>query len=112
MSSTRQNKVAKLVQKDLADIIQRERNVLARGILITVTEVKMSPDLSVAKVYLSMFPSADREIHLKNIDEKKRDIRGKLGNKLKNQLRIIPELIFYIDDTPDRVQRIDELLRK
>lgn len=112
MSSTRQNKVARLVQKDLADIFQREGSVLARGVILTVTEVKMSPDLGVAKIYLSMFPKNDREKHLKKINENKRALRGKLGLKLKHQLRIVPELIFYIDDTLERAARIDELLKK
>ena len=112
MSSTRQNKVARLVQKDLADIFQHEGFLLAQGTLITVTEVKMSPDLGVAKIYLSMFPQKNRETHLKKIIENKRIIRVKLGVKLKHQLRIVPELIFYIDDTLERAARIDELLKK
>ena len=112
MSSTRQNKVARLILKDLAAIFLRESTVLAPGMMITITEVKMSPDLGVAKIYLSIFPPKDREIHLKKIDDAKRDIRWKLGEKLKSQLRIVPELIFYLDDTLDRAARIDELLKK
>lgn len=112
MSSTRQNKVARLIQKDLATVFQQEGNTLAQGIIITVTEVKMSPDLGVAKIYLSLFPPTEREKHIKKINDSKRSIRGKLGAKLKNQLRVVPELIFYVDDTLDRAAKIDELLKK
>jgi ribosome-binding factor A len=111
MDSTRQQKVSKLVQKELAFVFQKKGSSLAGGALITVTEVKVSPDLSQAKVYLSFFPVKDKEAFLKNVQNHTPMIRHELGNQVKKQLRIVPELIFYIDDSLDRAEKIDRLLK-
>jgi ribosome-binding factor A len=112
METTRQHKVARLVQKELADIFLKIGRNLAPGVLITVTEVRISPDLSVAKTYISVFPTAKREKTLASVKNSVKEIRHTLGTKVKNQLRIVPELVFIIDDSLDRAERIDQLLKK
>lgn len=112
MSSTRQLKIARLLQKELAEIFQREARSLFKGAFITVTAVRVSPDLSVAKVYLSFLAVKDKEALLEHIKTHVKEIRKQLGMNTRNQLRVIPELIFYIDDSLDYAERIDELLKK
>ena len=112
MDSTRQLKVSRLIQKELGDIFQRETRILFGKALITVTQVRVSPDLSVAKVYVSLFNVPDTKILLKLIQEHTKDIRTKLSDRIKKQVRIIPNLVFYLDDSLDYAMRIDELLKK
>lgn len=110
--STRQQKVGKQLQKDLAEII-RERGMSAfGGALISVTSVRVSPDLAVAKVHLSIFPSAKAPEVLKLVEASSKSIRGELGKRVSKQLRIVPEMTYFIDDSLDYVARIDELLKK
>jgi len=111
MENTRQQKIARLLQKELGEIFL----LYARGIqgtLISVTNVRVSLDLSVARIYLSIFPSEKSGTLLNNIQESVKSIRFELGNRVKNQLRIIPELSFFIDDTLDYLENIDNLLKK
>lgn len=111
MESTRQQKIGRLLQKDLSDIfLQYAREY--QGTLITVTRVNVSSDLSIAHVNLSVFPSNKGEEILKGVKENAKSIRFELGNRVRHQLRIIPDLIFHIDDTLDYLERIDELLKK
>lgn len=112
MESIRQEKINTLLQKDLGEIFQRELNHLTSGAMVTVTKVKVTPDLSMAKVYLSMFASSDNAALLKNIRSHSGEIRGKLGNRISKQLRSVPQLNFYIDDSLDYIERIDELLKE
>ena len=112
MDSTRQLKVSRLIQKELGDIFQRETRILFGKALITVTQVRVSPDLSVAKVYISLFNVPDTKVLLKLIQEHTKDIRTKLSDRIKKQVRIIPNLVFYLDDSLDYAMRIDELLKK
>ena len=107
MYSKRQNKVSRLLQKELADIFQKEYSGRA---FITVTVVRISPDLSYAKVYLSIMGGAGKEEVLDNIKTRKKEIRKQLGNRIKNQVRIIPDLEFFIDDSLDYEENIDRLL--
>ncbi len=110
--STRQQKVGKQLQKDLAEII-RERGMSAfGGALVSVTSVRVSPDLAVAKVHLSIFPSAKAQEVLKLVEAASKSIRGELGKRVSKQLRIVPDMVYYIDDSLDYVARIDELLKK
>jgi ribosome-binding factor A len=111
MDSIRQNKVARLIQKDLADIFQHESRNLFQGKLISVTVVRVSKDLSVAKVYLSIFPSEGSDEVLNLIKQVSGQIRGILGHKVGKQLRIIPELSFFIDDSLDYIDNITTLLK-
>jgi len=111
METTRQNKIARLIQKDLSTIFQQQTRQ-TRGILISVSVVRVSPDLSVAKAYLSIFPSDKAEEILENINAQTSQIRFALGNLERHQLRIIPELKFFIDDSLDYVENIDRLLNQ
>ena len=109
MQETRQNRISRLLQKELASIFQTQTRMM-HGVLVSVTRVKVSPDLSICTAYLSIFPSEKGDELLKNINEK--TIRYELGQRVHNQLRIIPELRFFIDDSLDYLERIDELLKK
>jgi len=110
MESTRQQKVARQIQKDLSEIFMRESREVANGKMITVTAVRMSPDLSFAKVYLSIFPSDNASEFLDKLQHHVKHIRLELGKKVRHQLRIVPELAFFIDDSLDYMEHIDELL--
>ena len=112
MSGTvRQQKFGKLVQKELSDIFQRDKRGILDNAFITVTEVQISPDLSVARVYISMMLVKDKERLLENINLHKKEIRKALGERIRNQARIIPELAFFIDEVEERAMKMDELLR-
>lgn len=110
--STRQLKVAKELQKDLAEIIRSKGMAMFGGAMVSVTEVRISPDLSVAKVYVSIFPSSKAEAAMQIIEDNARAIRGELGRLVAKQFRIVPELVFHLDSTLDYVEHIDELLKK
>ncbi len=111
-ASTRQLKVAKELQKDLAEIIRSKGMAMFGGAMVSVTEVRISPDLSVAKVYVSIFPSSKAEAAMQIIEDNARAIRGELGRLVAKQFRIVPELVFHLDSTLDYVEHIDELLKK
>ena len=111
METTRQNKIARLIQKDLSTIFQ-EQTRKTHGILVSVSVVRISPDLSFAKAYLSIFPSERGVELLKNINEQASAIRYKLGTLERHQLRIIPELRFFLDDSLDYIDNIDRLLKQ
>lgn len=109
--SKRQEKVSKLLQKDIADIFLKEAQ-LFKNALITVTKVRVSPDLSYAKVYLSIFiPGDDTQNIILAIQDQTANIRYALGKKIKNQVKKIPELAFFLDDSLDYIDHIDELLK-
>jgi ribosome-binding factor A len=113
MSGNRQDKVARLVQKDLGDIFIREEQSLFNGFRLTATVVRVTADLSRARVYVSYFhPGADPEDVLAMVRSRKSAIRGELGNRVRNQLRKVPELEFYYDDSADYAEKIDRLLKK
>lgn len=111
MQETRQNKIARLLQKELAEIFQSQTRMM-RGVMVSVTRVKVSPDLSICTAHLSIFPSNKGEELLRNINANEKSVRYELGKRIRNQVRIIPELRFFIDDTLDYIERIDELLKK
>ena len=111
MQETRQNKIARLLQKELSIIFQQQTRA-TRGTMVSVTRVKISPDLSVCTAYHSIFPSEKAEQMLRNITANEKQVRYELGTRVRHQLRIIPELRFFIDDSLDYIERIDELLRK
>ena len=101
-------KVSKLLQRDLGDIFQRESPHIADGAM--VTKINMTRDLSVAKVFLSLFATDNKEDLLKKIRKHTKDIRFRLGQKVGKQLRIVPELQFFIDDSLDYIENIEKLL--
>ncbi len=111
MDSTRQNKIERLIQKELSDIFLHQTKSM-RGVIVSVSEVRISPDLSIAKAYLSVFPSEKGEEIVQNINKNMKSIRYDLGTRLRYQLRIIPEIKFFVDETLDMLDHIDELLKK
>lgn len=108
--SNRQLKVGKLIQKDLGELFQKDSKGMFGKAFITVTAVKMSPDLSMAKVYLSFLMVEDHKQKIDEINKKKSEIRRILGNKIGKQVRIVPDLIFFLDDTAAYASKIDDLL--
>lgn len=111
MQETRQAKISRLLQKELAQIFQSQTRMM-HGVMVSVTRVKISPDLSVCTAYLSVFPSKKGEEILNNVNANAKTIRYDLGQRIRNQVRIIPELRFFIDDSLDYIDHIDELLKK
>jgi len=111
MTTTRQHKVSRLLQKELGDYFQRQGSSLTGGKMVTVTVVRISPDLSLAKVYLSIFPADKAGENIRAISEKAGLVRSTMGNRLRNQLRHIPEFAFYLDDSLDYIDRIEGLLK-
>ena len=112
METTRQKRISKIILKELSKIFQKETYQFLGGILVTVTDIKVSKDLAIAKVYLSIFPSKDPVLSLESITKNKKFFRKLLAKELKNQIRIIPELIFYLDDSSSYAEEIDRLLKK
>lgn len=100
-----------MIQKELAILFRQESKTLFRGVMISVTIVRMSPDLKVAKVFLSFFGTKDSKAELKHINEIQGDIRRRLGMVMRNQLKYIPELHFYQDDSLEYAAEINELLK-
>lgn len=111
MEGTRLQKIERLLQKELGDIFQKQTQAM-HGVLVSVSVVRVSPDLSVAKAYLSIFPSAKGEELLKAIRANTKAIRYDLGQRVRLQLRKIPELSFFIDDSLDYIEHTDSLLNK
>lgn len=109
METTRQQKINRLIQKELGDIFLKDTRQL-KGVLISISNVRISPDLGTAKIYLSIFPSDKSKELLANIKLNVKKIRYDLGLALGKQLRIIPELMFYLDDSLDYLENIDRLL--
>ncbi len=110
MQETRQNKIARLLQKELSVIFQQQTRGM-HGVMVSVTRVRVSPDLSICTAHLSIFPSERAEEIMENINKNEKQIRYELGTRVRYQLRIIPELRFFIDDSLDYIDRIDELLK-
>lgn len=111
METTRQNKISRLIQKELSEIFLLQTKSM-NGVLVSVSAVRISPDMSIARVYLSVFPSGWSQEIVKNINDNMKSIRYELGTRVRHQLRIIPELKFFVDDSLDYAERIDELLKK
>lgn len=109
MQETRQNRIARLLQKELSLIFQSQTRAM-HGVMVSVTRCRISPDLSICTAYLSIFPSERGDEMLQNVNRNEKTIRYELGKRVRNQLRIIPELRFFIDDSLDYLERIDELL--
>ena len=112
MESVRQQKVARLIQKEMADIFLKESRALFGNVFISITTVRMSPDLSVAKLYLSIMLREDKKVILKEIQAQSKPLRKLLGDRIKKQVRIIPEIIFYLDDNVDYANHMDDVMSK
>ena len=111
METTRQNKIARLIQKELSDIFLLQTKAM-HGVLVSVSIVRISPDMSICRAYLSVFPSERSQEIVDNVNNNVRELRYELGTRVRHQLRIIPELKFFIDDSLDYIEHIDELLKK
>ena len=112
MESTRQKKVARLIHKELAEIILHHTTELAPGKMISVTTVRVSPDLSLAKTWVSIFSSEHSAEIMNGLRNNVPKIRYELGQKVRNQLRIVPEIAFFIDDSNDYIDNITNLLKE
>lgn len=112
MESKRQQKFAGVIQKDLAEIFQREGSNLLPNIMVTITKVRVTSDLAIARVYLSFFNSTNNSLALNTIKAHAGEIRYKLGSRIKDQARIVPQLEFFVDDTSEYVERMDKIFDK
>lgn len=108
--SERQNKVARQIQKDLSELFIKFAKDWFPGVILSVQTVRVSPDFSLAKCYISIFPSGNKEEILKRVGDMNKEIRYQLGKRIKNQMRKVPELAFYLDDSIDYIEKIDGLL--
>lgn len=111
MDSIRQNKVNSLLKQEMAEVIRTYNRQLLPGGLITVTGVRVSPDLGVARFYVSPFPATDKSAVIQRVRKMVPKLRGELGKRVGKQLRIVPEIIFYLDDSLDKAEEIDQLLK-
>ena len=111
MASIRQEKIAGLIQKELSQIFRKEARTICIGAMVSVTVVRMSPDMGLAKAYLSIFGSASKDEVFKNIQAQNKTIRHDLAKSTRNQLRRTPELMFFLDDSLDYADQINQLLK-
>ncbi len=111
METTRQNKVARLIQKEMSTVLRTEGSRHIPGKMISVTKVRVSPDLGLAKVYLSIFPSGTANDDLKILKKARKTFRFQLGKIIGKQVRVIPELAFFLDDSLDYLENIDNILK-
>lgn len=110
--TTRQLKFARLIQKEISEIFQRDKRGILDNAFVTVADVRVSPDLGVAKIYISMMLAKDKAAILEKITKRKGEIRKALGEKIRKQVRIIPELVFFLDEVEENAQRMDSLINK
>lgn len=108
--SLRQKKVAKVIQQDLGEMLRISGPTIKSGVMFTVTKVRITPDLSLARVYVSLFPAKDPQEIMDKINANSKEFRFQLGKKVRHQLRIVPELQFFLDDSLDYIEKIDKTL--
>ena len=112
METTRQKKVSKLLQKDIAEILQKKlKKQGSLGVLLSITKVSVTVDFSVAKVFLSVFPSQMSDQIIQEVSKMSSRIRHEVAQKAKKQLRKIPELLFFLDDSLDYIEKIEDSLK-
>ncbi|WP_183562061.1 30S ribosome-binding factor RbfA [Mucilaginibacter sp. SP1R1] len=112
MESKRQQKFAGVIQQDLAAIFQREGMNYLPNTMVTITKVRVTPDLAIARIFLSFFGNNNLQLALQTIKSHASEIRYKLGSRIKDQVRIIPQLEFFVDDTSEYVERMDKIFEK
>ena len=112
MPSTRQLKVARLLQKELGDMLQRDNRHLLGNAFVTVTRCEVSPDLSVAKFHLSFLLAKEKEATMKELEFNKKNFRQQLGARIRHQLRIVPELVFFLDEGAEYAGEMEGILNK
>ena len=111
METTRQQKIARQIQKDLGEMFSRELAGVVKGAMVTVTEVRMSPDLEYARIRVSVFPFDKHPVIMAALEANNRLVRKTLGAKIRNQMRVVPELTFVLDDSFEYIEKIDKLLK-
>lgn len=112
METTRQQKIAKQIQKDIADIFSKEGAPIIRGKLVTVTSVRVSPDFSYAKIYVSVFPFESNAEIMDSLEKNNWLIRKALGTRIKNQIKSIPEIQFFLDDSLEYIENIEKAMNR
>ena len=112
METTRQQKIAKQIQKDMADIFQKEGASLVRGTLVTVTGVRVSPDFSYANIYVSVFPFEQSKTLMDRFAHQNWFLRRALGQRIRNQLKNVPEIQFFLDDSLEYIEHIEKALKE
>ncbi|KYG81423.1 ribosome-binding factor A [Roseivirga ehrenbergii] len=110
--SKRQLKFSKLIQKEISEIFQKEHSAKFIGSLVTVSDVSMSPDLGLARIYLSIFPVKSSEKIMEEIEAAKSKIRGSLGKRIGKEVRIIPHIAFHVDSTAEEAEKMDQIINK
>ncbi len=111
METTRQQKVARQIQKDISDILIKEAAGIVQGAMVSVTTVRVSPDLSFAKIYLSVFPFEKSDAIMAALEQNNWLVRKALGTRIRNQLKQVPEITFRLDDSLEYIENIDNLLK-
>ena len=109
--TTRQHKFARLIQKEISEIFQQDKRGYLGNAFVTIADVQVSPDLSIARIYVSMMLQDDKAGVLRRIESHKKEIRRDLGNRIGKQVRIVPDLIFYIDKVEEEAMRLEALIR-
>ena len=112
VQTTRQQKIARQIQRDIAESLQRDGAAISNGSMITVTTVRVSPDFGYAKVYFSIFPFDKSEEVMKSLEQNNWFLRRELGKRIRNQLKVVPELQFFLDDSLEYIENIDSLLKE
>ena len=112
IQTTRQQKIARQIQRDIAEILQRDGATIAAGSMITVTTVRVSPDFGYAKIYFSIFPFNKSEQVMQSLNDNNWFLRRELGKRIRNQLKVVPELQFFLDDSLEYIENIDTLLKE
>ena len=112
MPAQRKDKISRLIQRDLGEFFQREGGRMFDGVMITVTKVYVTGDLSLARIFLSLFPSSKKSELIQTINDKKKEIRYHLAAKVRHQLRSVPDLEFFLDDSLDYIDNIENLLKE
>ena len=111
METTRQQKIAKQIQKDVAEIFQKEGAGIVRGALVTVTAVRVSPDFGYAKIYVSIFPFEQNAKVMETLSQQNWFLRRALGQRIRNQVKNVPEIQFFLDDSLEYIEHIEEALK-
>ena len=108
--STRQQKIARQIQKDMADIFAHELSGKLRGVMTTVTTVRVSPDFGYAKIYVSVFPFGEAQRVMQTLEEESRLVRRSLGQRIRHQLKVVPEVQFFLDDSLEYIENIERAM--
>lgn len=112
METTRQQKIARQIQRDVAEIFQKEGREIVRGTLVTVTEVRVSPDFNYARIYVSIFPFDRAPETMASLDRNAWFVRRELGRRIKDQLRTVPEVQFFLDDSLEYIDHIEQAMKR